>query len=132
MSQGIEVAANPLAVFQQLPEADDFRERRRDWVRAAYIGLLAVLFASVIVFACCANQFWGLGEGEGVVDDHPAGLDGVDWGGDGVLLQESRKLRAYEACGDWRRDVLTARSRVGYNCVHRKIHLLFYSWEQSV
>ncbi len=57
MSQGIEVAANPLAVFQQLPEADDLRERRRDWVRAAYIGLLAVLFASVIVFACCANQF---------------------------------------------------------------------------
>ena len=47
---------DPLDVLPVFPEADERRERRRDWVGRVH-RILALLFASVIFFACFANQF---------------------------------------------------------------------------
>lgn len=51
-----QAEADPFARFNLQPQMDEKQENRRDWVRAAYLGLL-VVFVGVIAFACYANQF---------------------------------------------------------------------------
>ncbi len=48
---------DPFARFSLQPQADEKQERRRDWVRATYLGALLTTFVGVIAFAAYANQF---------------------------------------------------------------------------
>ena len=50
-------ANDPFASFSLQPQVTEKQESRRDWVRAAYLGLLVFLFVAVILFGCYANQF---------------------------------------------------------------------------
>ena len=52
-----QASSDPFARFSFQPQVDEKQENRRDWVRAAYLGLLVFVFVGVIAFACYANQF---------------------------------------------------------------------------
>lgn len=87
--QSARQEGDPFARLSLQPQVDPKQESRRDWVRAAYLGMLVFVFVGVIAFACYANQFGDWTKAKDLLAVILPALTGLIGAGTAFLLQES-------------------------------------------